>query len=83
MDNNDEWAETTPCQHLLTVCVAGNTIKMDSNKMSLAPLIQTSHPTNPKAPNHNRFAALDSTVQRSTDVKKSKWVVPPKTDKQI
>ena len=45
--------------------------------MSLAPLIQTSHLTDPKAPNHNQFAALATPVQKLTDSKKSKWVSLP------
>ena len=83
VDNNDEWNEDTSCQHPLTVCVAGRTLQINSTKVSLALLDQTSEPTDSKAPNHNRFAALDSPSQKSTDFVKSKWVVPPKSEKEL
>ena len=85
--------EEPPCpiKNSLTVCGAGNTIQWTENEqisvpsktVSLAPLVQTSDPTDSTAPNHNQFAALAAPVQKSTVSKKSKWVVPPKSDKEV
>ena len=49
VDINDEWNEVTSCQPLLTVRVAGQTLHMDSTKISLAPLDQTSELTDSKS----------------------------------
>ena len=75
----------------LTVYGAGKTIRLTVNQqtsvpyksVSLAPLVQISDPKDPDNPNHDRFSALDTLPQNLTNSKKSKWAVPPKSQREL
>ena len=79
--------EEPPCpiKNSLIVCGAGITIRWTDNDstsdqskaITLGPLACLSDQ------NENRFAALATSIQNPSDAKQSKWVVPPKTEKQL
>ena len=78
-------SEASPLEGELTIIVAGTNVITSplSKTAKLAPTELNKNPSDPKAPNHNRYYLFNPSDPKPSTSKQRQWVVPPKSEQQL